>query len=67
MTGFKGQLINEKDELFIKAIKLKNFISKNSAFKSLPRVQRALLKRQLKVMQKYLSILTKRINLLEKE
>lgn len=63
MSDFKTRLIDEKEELSVKANKLEVFLASDGVLKIDP-TQLALLKAQLPAMKTYLTILQTRIDLL---
>jgi len=68
-TGFlphEQRVIDERIELFLKINKLNDFINGSSIFKTLDRQDSLLLTYQLDLMQMYLEVLDRRIELFTK-
>ena len=61
MNEFQERVINERKELNDKMIKLHEFITNNTIFRSLSEEDQLLLKDQYRVMRQYSDILDRRI------
>lgn len=61
MGDFRTRLFDEYGDLKRKIEKLKNFIISDT-IDDLPKIEQSDLKEQLKYMQKYLSVLSKRVS-----
>lgn len=65
MKAFVERMVVEKDELQDRVTKLENFVNGEN-FRELKGLEQAYLKKQLKFMRGYLSVLRQRINFYNK-
>ena len=67
MEPYQECVIEERAELGKKVVSLVTYIVSNDIFLFLPEVEQMLLRRQLYLMSEYHEVLTKRIQIFEKE
>ena len=67
MEPYQECVIEERVELGKKVVSLVTYIMSNDIFLFLPEVEQMLLRRQLYLMSEYHEVLTKRIQIFEKE